>query len=233
MGNMSTQLGSRQNKRLNWQSGCWVWDWKFERKKKKLQRKRWEREKVGEGRDKNDVRANMSKIDCERNKWKLQEKRCLEISRQRWEIRREGQKERRQWKAKKEKKCRHHCKFRPVSACNFKGPVQSYLLSARARTCREEGRESEQAEVRVGFRCMGSSGGWSWALIMKEAEPLLFLSKACSDQKIALYFFPFFLPRYLCFTCCPKPLNGCSKTFQLLCVQVIIFWPRGYYKEEI
>ena len=104
-----------------------------------------------------------------------------------------GSEERRQWKAKKEKKCRHHCKFRPVSACNFKGPVQSYLLSARARTCREEGRESEQAEMRVGFRCMGSSGGWSWALIMKEAETLLSLSKACSDQKIALYFFPFFM----------------------------------------
>ena len=35
---------------------------------------------------------------------------------------------------------------------------------------------------------MGSSGGWS---PYKEAEPLLFLSKACSNQKIALYCFPY------------------------------------------
>ena len=73
--------------------------------------------------------------------------------------------------------------------CNFKGPVQSYLLSARTGICKEEVGESEQAEGRVG------SGAWValvvGALIKKEAEPLLFLSKACSNQKIALYCFPY------------------------------------------
>ena len=90
-----------------------------------------------------------------------------------------GSEERRQLKAKKEKKCRHHCKFRPISVCNFKGPVQSYLLLARTGICREEVGESEQAEGRVG------SGAWValvvGALKKKEAEPLLFLSKACSN----------------------------------------------------
>ena len=52
-----------------------------------------------------------------------------------------GLEERRQLKAKKEKKCRHHCKFRPISACNFKGPVQSYLLSAGQGRDMQGGRE--------------------------------------------------------------------------------------------
>ena len=165
-----------------------TWDWigkvgigcetECERGKKSY-REKDEREKVGEGRDKNDVRANRSKIDCEKNKLKLQEKRCWEINRQRWEIRREGQRKEDNWKPEKKKKCRHHCKFRPISVCNFKGPVQSYLLLARTGICREEVGESEQAEGRVG------SGAWValvvGALKKKEAEPLLFLSKACSN----------------------------------------------------
>lgn len=68
-----------------------------------------EKKKVQEGRDKNDMRANMRKLDCERkNKLKEQEKMCWEeINRQRCELKRKGQRKEDRRKPKKNNKCRH------------------------------------------------------------------------------------------------------------------------------
>lgn len=143
---------------------------------------------MGEGRDKNDVRANMSKIDCERNKLKLQEKRCWEINRQRWEIRREGQRKEDNRKPKKKKNADTTVNSGPYQRVISKGLYRAICCQpGPGHAGRKVGGEWA-GRGESGIRCIVSSGGRS---PYKEAEPLLFLSKACSNQKIALYCFPY------------------------------------------